>query len=170
MRSLLQILRGHWITLAIIGLYFWAYKVDPGKTWQALERGMGVFVSALPIIIAVFGLVGLTQAWISRERVSQMVGQESGWSGLLLAALCGTILIGPAYIIFPLLMSLHQQGARWAVIATVLAAYTVKIPMIPLEVLFLGWKFSLVRGVLTLLLAIPMGLLLEKLMIRRTLH
>jgi uncharacterized membrane protein YraQ (UPF0718 family) len=54
------------------------------------------------------------------------------------------------------------------VIATVLAAYTVKIPMIPLEVLFLGWKFSLVRGAITLLLAIPMGLLLEKLMTRGT--
>jgi uncharacterized membrane protein YraQ (UPF0718 family) len=170
MRLLLQILRSHWITLAIIGLYFWAYAVDPGKAGQALERGLEIFVSALPIIIAVFGLVGLTQAWISRERVSQMVGQESGWSGLLLAALCGTILIGPAYIIFPLLMSLHQQGARWAVIATVLAAYTVKIPMIPLEVLFLGWEFSLVRGVLTLLFAIPMGLLLEKMMTGRTQH
>ena len=99
-----------------------------------------------------------------------MVGQESGWSGLLLAAVCGTILIGPAYIIFPLLMSLHQQGARWAVIATVLAAYTVKIPMIPLEVLFLGWKFSLVRGMLTILFAIPMGLLLEKLMTQNKQH
>jgi len=170
MRLLLQILRGHWITFAIIGLYFWAYTVDPVQTGQALQRGLEIFVSALPIIISVFGLVGLTQVWISRERVSQMVGQESGWSGLLLAALCGTILLGPAYIIFPLLMSLHQQGARWAVIATVLAAYTVKIPMIPLEVLFLGWKFSLIRGVLTLLFAIPMGLLLEKLMMRRTRH
>ena len=170
MRLLLQILRAHWIILLITGLYFWAYTVDPGKTWQALERGMAIFVTALPIIIAVFGLIGLTQAWISRERVSKMVGQESGWSGLLLAAVCGTILIGPAYIIFPLLMSLHQQGARWAVIATVLAAYTVKIPMIPLEVLFLGWKFSLVRGVLTLMFAIPMGLLLEKLMTKKKQH
>ncbi len=167
MRLLLQILKGYWLTLVIIGLYLWAFTIDPGKAGQALARGLDILVSALPIIIAVFGLVGLTQAWISRDRVSQMVGQESGWRGLLLAALCGTILIGPAYIIFPLLMSLHQQGARWAVVATVLAAYTVKIPMIPLEILFLGWKFSLVRGVLTLLLAIPMGLLLEKLMLRR---
>jgi len=166
MRLLLQILRAYWIIFAIIGLYFWAYTIDPEKTWKALQSGMEIFVSALPIIIAVFGLVGLTQAWISRERVSQMVGQESGLSGLLIAVLCGTILIGPAYIIFPLLMSLHQQGARWAVIATVLAAYTVKIPMIPLEVLFLGWKFSLVRGALTLMFAIPMGLLLEKLMMQ----
>ena len=170
MRLLLQILRAHWIILLIIGLYFWAYAVDPEKTWQALERGMAIFLTALPIIIAVFGLIGLTQAWISRERVSKMVGQESGWSGLLLAAVCGTILIGPAYIIFPLLMSLHQQGARWAVIATVLAAYTVKIPMIPLEVLFLGWKFSLVRGMLTIMFAIPMGLLLEKLMTQNKQH
>ena len=169
MRALLQILKGHWITLVIIGLYFWAYADDPGKAGQALERGLGIFISALPIIVAVFGLVGLTQAWISRERVSQMVGQESGWSGLLLAALCGTILIGPAYIIFPLLMSIQKQGARWAVVTIVLTSYAVKLQMIPIEVGFLGWPFSLGRAVITIALAIPTGLLVEALMERRRL-
>ena len=61
-------------------------------------------------------------------------------------------------------MTVRRQGARWAVVTIVLAAYAVKLPMIPLEVGFLGWPFSLGRSVLTLAFAIPTGLLVEKLM------
>jgi hypothetical protein len=83
---------------------------------------------------------------------------------LLIAALFGTLLIGPAYIIFPLLMSLQRQGARWAVIVIVLSSYAVKLQMIPIEIEFLGWPFSLGRSLLTIALAIPAGLLIEALM------
>jgi hypothetical protein len=61
-------------------------------------------------------------------------------------------------------MLIRQQGARWAVVVIVLAAYAVKLPMIPLEVGFLGWPFSLGRSVLTLIFAIPTGLLVEWIM------
>ena len=82
----------------------------------------------------------------------------------MIATLCGTLLIGPAYIIFPLLMSIKKQGARWAVIGIVLTSYAVKLQMIPIEVGFLGWPFSIGRALITLLIAIPAGLLLEALM------
>ena len=110
------------------------------------------------------GLVGLVQVWISRDFVTQMLGEESGLSALLIAALCGNLLIGPPYVIFPLLMAIRQQGARWAVVTIVLAAYAVKLPMIPLEIGFLGWPFSLGRSLLTILLAILTGLLVERIM------
>ncbi len=110
------------------------------------------------------GLVGLVQTWISRDTVARLLGDESGGKALLLSALCGTLLIGPPYVIFPLLMTIRRQGARWAVVTIVLAAYAVKLPMIPLEVGFLGWPFSLGRSLLTILFAIPIGLLIERIM------
>ncbi len=67
-------------------------------------------------------------------------------------------------MIFPLLMTVRRQGARWAVVTIVLAAYAVKLPMIPLEVGFLGWPFSLGRSLLTVLFAFPVGLLVERVM------
>ncbi|NIR94205.1 MAG: hypothetical protein GWO08_11200, partial [Gammaproteobacteria bacterium] len=96
--------------------------------------------------------------------VTRLLGSEGGGKALLLAAACGTLLIGPPYIIFPLLMTVRQLGARWAVVTIVLAAYAVKLPMIPLEVGFLGWPFSLGRSLLTLTFAIPIGLLVERFM------
>lgn len=159
--DLWALVRSQWLLLLTIALYLWAFKAAPGKAWQALQTGSTLFASVLLLIAAVFGLVGLLQVWISRDLIVRLLGREGGFKGLLLAALCGTLLIGPAYIIFPLLMSLHRQGARWAVIVIVLSSYAVKLQMIPIEIEFLGWPFSLGRSLLTVLLAIPAGLLIE---------
>lgn len=159
-----QMARAQWIPLLTIGLYLWAFSASPSKALQALHLGATTFGSVLLLICAVFGLVGLLQVWISRDTIVRLLGQDSGLKGLLIAAFCGTLLIGPAYIIFPLLMSLHRQGARWAVIVIVLSAYAVKLHLVPFETEFLGWQFSLGRSALTLLLAIPAGLLIEKMM------
>lgn len=155
------LLRSQWLLLLTAGLYLWAFLVSPQRAWQAFGIGTTTFASVLLLIVAVFGLVGILQVWISRDLIVRLLGRDSGLKGLLIAALCGTLLIGPAYIIFPLLMSLQRQGVRWAVIVIVLSSYAVKLQMIPIEVEFLGWPFSLVRSLLTVALAIPAGLLIE---------
>ena len=160
------LLRSQWLLLLALALYGWAFAASPERALQSLEISGRSFASVLLLIIAVMGLVGIIQVWISRDLVSRLLGREGGFGAFLIAAACGTILIGPAYIIFPLLMSIRTQGARWGVIVTVLAAYAVKIPMIPLEVQFLGWGFSLSRSLLTILFAIPIGLAVEAIMER----
>jgi len=155
-----------WLVTVTALLYLWAGLVAPERALRALQGGGALLISVAVLILAVMGLVGLVQAWISREAVAGLLGKEGGTRALVIAALCGTLLIGPPYVIFPLLMTVRQQGARWAVVTIVLAAYAVKLPMIPLEVGFLGWPFSLGRSLLTLLFAFPTGLLVERLMER----
>jgi len=159
--SLWTLVRSQWLLLGTLGLYLWRFAVDPAGASRALGITVRTFGSVLPLVLAVMGLVGLIQVWVSRDLVARLLGREAGVRALLVAALCGTILIGPAYLIFPLLLAIQRQGARWAVVVTVLAAYTVKLQMLPLEAGFLGWKFSLLRTLLTLLLAIPLGLAVE---------
>lgn len=159
-------LRGQWLSSAVLLLYLWAGWVAPERTVRALAAGGSLLLGVALLILAVMGLVGLVQVWISRDMVARLLGEEGGVRALLVAALCGTLLVGPPYVIFPLLMTVRRQGARWAVVSIVLAAYAVKLPMIPLEVGFLGWPFSLGRSLLTLLFAIPSGLLVERLMKR----
>lgn len=155
------LLRTQWLLLLAAGLLLLAVATDPAKAQEALVSALRLFVYVIPLLLAVMGLVGLILVWISPDLVARLLGREGGFRSLLLAAACGMILIGPAYLIFPLLAAVQRQGARWAVIGTVLTTYAVKIQMIPLEAGYLGWRFSLVRTVLTLALAIPAGLLLE---------
>ena len=157
-------LMSQWLVSLTLVLYLWTAFVAPEKARQALLSGGSLLLSVSLLILAVMGLVGLVQVWISREMIAGLLGEEAGPKALLIALLSGTLLIGPPYVIFPLLMAVRRQGARWAVVTIVLAAYAVKLPMIPLEVGFLGWPFSLGRSLLTLLFAIPIGLAVEKLM------
>lgn len=156
-----QVVRSQWLLLLALGLWCWAAWASPERAFEALGISLRTFASVVPLVIAVMGLVGLIQTLVNPERISRLLGREAGWRALFLAAVCGMVLIGPAYLIFPLLMTLHRQGARWAVVATILASYAVKIQMIPLEVGFLGWRFSLARTLLTLAFAVPFGLAVE---------
>lgn len=149
--------------LAVI-LYGWAFAVDPGRSVQALRAGAGAFVSILPIIIAVFLALGLFNVWVDKKKVASALGKSGGIKAVVLASLAGTILIGPVYVIFPLMKAVREHGARWAVVGAVLAAWAVKVPMIPMEIGMLGLKFSVARVALVALAAIPIGYLLEWIM------
>lgn len=98
---------------------------------------------------------------MNKKAVAERLGEGSGFGTLVLAALFGTVLVGPVYVVFPLLKAVREHGARWAVIGAVLTAWAVKIPMVPLEIGMLGVRFSVTRIVLVALAAIPIGYLLE---------
>ncbi|SHJ20289.1 Predicted permease [Malonomonas rubra DSM 5091] len=166
---MMNMVRTQWLLLFTVNLYLYAFSVAPERAANALSIGANTLGSVVLLICSVFGLVGLLQTWISRDLIVRLLGREGGVKGLVIATICGTVLIGPAYIIFPLLMSIQKQGARWAVITIVLTSYAVKVQMIPVEVGFLGWPFSLARAVITIGLAIPTGLIVEAFMERRKL-
>ncbi len=145
-------------------LYGWAFVVSPARALEALAVGSRVLLGVLPIIVAVFVAVGLFNVWVDRKRIAGLLGKGGGLKAVFAASVAGTMLVGPAYVIFPLLKTVQEHGARWAVLGAVLAAWAVKIPMVPLEIGMLGLPFSLARVVLVIVAAVPMGLLLERLM------
>ncbi|MDA3904348.1 MAG: permease [Desulfuromusa sp.] len=161
---MMSLLRTQWLFFSTILIYALVFLTNPERAGRALFTAATTFSSVLLLIIAVFSLVGLLQIWISRDVIVRLLGREGGIKSLVIAALCGTLLIGPAYIIFPLLMEIQKRGARWAVITIVLTSYAVKLQMIPLEVEFLGWPFALGRALVTIALAVPIGLLVEAVM------
>ena len=165
---ILRLLRSYWLLSLTLMLYLLAFMLRPERALAALHTTFTTFGSVLLLILAVFGLIGLLQVWISRDLIVRLLGRDSGIKSLLLASFCGTLLIGPAYLVFPLLMGIRKQGARWAVVAIVLTSYAVKLQMLPIESGFLGWPFTIGRAVVTLALGIPTGLLIEAVMERRS--
>ncbi len=147
-----------------VGLFAWAFVVSPGRAIEALGAGVRTFLGVLPIITAVFLAIGLFNVWVDKKKVASLLGKGSGLRIVAVASLVGTILVGPVYVIFPLMKAVRDHGARWAVVGAVLAAWAVKIPMVPMEIGMLGWRFSVARIVFVAAAAIPIGLLLEWMM------
>lgn len=168
MKRALEWARNEMLFVLAAALYIWAFAAAPEKAVQALVVGWRTFLGILPIIAAVFAALGLFHVWVDKKKIAAVLGKGGGIKAVAIASLAGTVLVGPVYVIFPLLKAVREHGARWAVIGAVLAAWAVKVPMVPMEIGMLGLRFSVARIVLVALAAIPIGYLLEWVMgIRR---
>jgi uncharacterized membrane protein YraQ (UPF0718 family) len=99
--------------------------------------------------------------WVSPQTLSKLLGKEAGWKGLLLASTVPIFIGGSLFTIFPLLKTLRNKGASIASVIAFIAAWGGKAPLLPLEITFLGWKFSVLRICLIIPFAIVIGLLGE---------
>jgi len=69
---------------------------------------------------------------------------------------------GPLYGAFPVAYILHKKGASIKNIFIYLGAFScLKIPMLGIEMGYLGWKFTLVRTLVSLPLFIGIGYFME---------
>lgn len=157
-------LRNEWLLIFVAALYLVAAVTNPSKAEHALVAGGRQLLAVSVIILSVFGLIGLLGVWVDKKKITRHLGEGAGFRSVVFAVLFGTVLVGPVYVVFPLLKSIREHGARWAVVTAVLTAWALKIPMIPLEVEFLGIRFAVVRAFLTFVGALALGLGVERVM------
>ena len=164
MKRLMELARKESLVLLVVALYAWAYVASPERAARAFVLSAETTASVALIIVSVFSALGLFGVLVDKQVIGKRLGQGTGIRTLLVAAGFGTVLVGPVYAVFPLLKAFREHGARWGVIVAIMTAWAVKIPMIPLEMRFLGWEFSVVRSALTVIAAIGMGVLFDRLM------
>jgi len=161
MNKILALVRKNALLAAVIVTYIAVMVASPAKGLEALRVSVLAFLGVATIILAVFVLIGLFSVWVKTETVVKHLGRESGVKGLVLGALLGTALNGPLFSVFPLIKSLLNKGAKVGVVAVIFATYAIKVPMLPLEIAFLGLKFTVIHNVLMFLSAFLMAPLME---------
>jgi len=118
----------------------------------------------MPIILA---MTSLTKAWIPEELISKKLGNESGFLGMLLALILGSVSAGPIYAAFPFAKALLDKGASLRNITILLSSWAViKVPMLANELAFLGPKFMITRWCLTVIAITILSVMLEKVVTR----
>ncbi len=133
------------VMLAVVALlYLVLGLLHPDKTVAALGESLGVLKMIIPILLLVFFLMALLNAYIDEKAISRHMGEESGIKGWLLALVGGILSHGPGYVWYPLLQNLREQGAKEGLIVAFIYARAIKIPWIPLMITYFGWSFTLV--------------------------
>ena len=148
--------------LVLIALaYLVALRRDRAKARRSLQAAGRSLRSLIPLLVAVFGLVGLFQVFLPGPLIEHWLGAASGGVALLAGGLLGAIAIGPPAAAFPLAGSLLQAGA-WApaVAAFIVSWLLVGIVTLPFEASVFGPRFALVRNTLCLLASLAIGLLI----------
>jgi len=114
---------------------------DKAKTKQALMKSWKSFENILPQFITVLVLIGLMLAIISPETISKLIGKESGWLGMIIASIIGSITLIPGFVAFPLGSALLKSGAGFMQIAVFLSTLMmVGVVTMLVEEKYFGWK------------------------------
>jgi uncharacterized membrane protein YraQ (UPF0718 family) len=117
----------------------------------------------IQILPAVFIITGLIDVWVSKKTIMKYLGRESKIKGKLGALLIGSCSAGPIYAAFPICHSLLKKGASLSNIVVILSAWAViKIPMLFVEMKFLGIEFMTTRYILTVPGVLLIGMVTER--------
>ncbi len=148
--------------LATSGLTLILWLVHPA----AVVRAVPFFVSLLgriwPVLIFVFGLLFLSNLFLSPQLVKRWLGHASRKRGWLIAIAGGILSSGPIYLWYPLLRELKEHGMRTALAAAFLYNRSVKPALLPLLIYYFGWGLTLILTVYTVAFSIIQGLIVER--------
>ena len=119
------------------------YPVVGQKSFQITWSNMLEMLSVIPPI---FILLGLLDVWVQRETMIKLMGEKSGFIGILIAFLLGSAAAGPLYAAFPIAGILLKKGSKLSNVLIFIGAWsTTKIPMLLFEASSMGWKFMTAR-------------------------
>jgi len=135
------------------------------RTILALKKAWKSFENILPQFLSILIIIGILLAVLSPEQISKLLGRESGWYGVLIAAVIGSVTLVPGFIAFPLAAALLKSGAGYMQIAAFISALMmVGIVTIPVEVEYFGKRAAAVRNtaafVFSLIVALVMGVVM----------
>jgi uncharacterized membrane protein YraQ (UPF0718 family) len=136
------------------GLLLLSFLKDRKKTKMALKKAWKSFENILPQFLSILIIIGIMLAVLSPETISKLIGQQSGWIGMVIAAVIGSITLIPGFIAFPLASALLKNGAGFMQIAVFISTLMmVGIVTVPVEIKYFGKKATILRNALAFMFA-----------------
>ena len=155
---------GRWLFLALVAVaYAVSAAAEPVLARQALSGFLSMLGQVAPVLALVFVLMFLAERWLTPERTRAWLGRGSGSKGWLLALAAGVVSTGPVYTWYGLLADLRAKGMRTALVAVLLYARAVKLPLLPLMAHYFGLRYTLVLSLCIAGFSILNGLAMERL-------
>jgi uncharacterized membrane protein YraQ (UPF0718 family) len=145
--------------IVALGLMAISYIKEKQRTKEALKATFKILYTILPVLIFVFVLMGLIQAYVSRETIAAILGKETGVIGILYAELVGSVALFLPPAVFPFGGYLHDNGAAYGPIAGfIFTAILIGVTTLPLEFKLLGKRFTIARNIFTFVIAFFLAL------------
>jgi len=141
-------------------LLTYAWRLGDGRHIRGIRSGTATLKRTLPLLVIAFIIVGYVNVLSPQDLVRTWIGPDSGRRGLLIGTGAGMLLPGGPYIIFPLIATIYQAGAGIGpTLAMITAWASLALLNVTFELPFLGWRFTLVRLAMGLLIPPLVGLL-----------
>jgi len=144
------------IIMGTLAIGLLAYGYNKGLHVDGMKMCFRMLVQVLPVLFFAFVIAGMVQALVAAAATARWVGADSGLRGILIGSVAGALTPGSTLFTLPLMAALLRSGAAVATMVSFMTSWSVfHVMRLPLEIGVLGWKFTLVRLVSSVLL--PLG-------------
>jgi uncharacterized membrane protein YraQ (UPF0718 family) len=135
------------------------------KTKFALKKAWKSFENILPQFLSILIIIGVMLSILTPEQISRLLGNESGWIGIIIAASIGSITLIPGFVAFPLAAALLKSGAGYMQITAFISTLMmVGVVTLPVEMKYFGKRATILRNVqafiFSIIVALAMGVLI----------
>ncbi|MCF8019004.1 MAG: permease [Vallitaleaceae bacterium] len=136
---------------ASILLTLLSYFRDKKKTKMALKKAYKAFTNLLPALIPMILFVGIMLTLVSPELIGKLLGDESGFIGIIIGAVLGSIVFMPSFVAFSLGENLLIGGAGYPQVAVFISTLmAVGISSLAIELKYFNNKTTILRNVFAL--------------------
>jgi len=168
-REFIRKIGARWLFLAGVAvLYGIVLIVRPAAAMAGLTVFGGLVVKVLPVLGIVYGVMLVTNLFIETKQIVRFLGHKSGPLGWIIVIAAGILSAGPIYMWYPLLSDLKEKGMRDALIATFLYNRAVKLPLLPMMIVYLGAEMTLIVTGYMVVFSVANGYIVELLGRRKT--
>jgi uncharacterized protein len=131
--------------IAIILLYI-GYQKGGGEHFAGLKITGNLLLEITPLLIFSFTIAGMAQVLIPQDLISKWVGAESGFRGILIGTICGSLTPSGPFVSMPIGAGLMKAGASIGTVVAFMTAWSLLgISRMPIEFGIMGWKFAIIR-------------------------
>lgn len=131
---------------------FISYLKNKEKTKNALMKACKSMENIMPQFLSIIVIVGLVLAFVDTNTISNLIGSESGFLGVLFSAIVGSIVMVPTFVAFSTANTLLNSGAGYAQVAALVSTLTfVGIMTFTLESKYIGKKAAFYRNLFAFL-------------------
>lgn len=148
------------ITIILVILSF---VKDKNKTKKSLLKAWKSFHNILPQLLGIVASVGIIIAFLNPESISKIIGSSSGWFGVILAALVGSVTLIPGFVAFPTAAILLNNGAGHMQLGAFISTLMmVGVMTMPVEIKYFGKKATILRNVFAFIFSFFVAFIIGK--------
>jgi uncharacterized membrane protein YraQ (UPF0718 family) len=115
------------------------------------------------MLLAIIIIVGIIIAVLDPQLIAKLIGKNSGFMGVLILAVVGSVALIPGFIAFPTAALLLNGGAGYMQIGAFISTLMmVGVITLPLEISYFGKKTAILRNVLAFMFSFLVAFVIGK--------
>lgn len=154
-------------SIAIVAVII-SFAKNKEKSIMAFKKAWKSFENILPQLLAVLLIVSVLLAVVNTDVILKIIGRDSGWLGVLIAAVVGAITLIPPFVAFPTASMLLEAGAGYMQIgAFVSSLMMVGIVTMPVEIKYFGKKLTILRNTCAFIFSFFVALIISLVVLKK---